>query len=387
MLARLGLSGALFDVGEFEQVRAQLDARDAAAQGGLQVYFLRARIAEARGEPDTALRYLRTALQVEPTHRQSPLTAAKIHFRLHQYARAQDFASRLLELEPGNASVRHLLGAIHVAAARLGGTGETAAMFDDDAGSANAGMLALIGMAYLRHRRFEDSETSLQKAFELEPSSLPIRTQLAVSKMSNDKGAEAIAELEAIRAEDPEYIQASVLLVMFHVQLENPERARRVAEAMLERHPTRALVNNVYGYELERAGDVAVAERAYLTAFSNDRAFRPAAINLARLAVLRDDTATATNYLHGVLELEPAQQHALLGLAAIALEQGDVDEAERLWQLAREGNEDAAAPRLLLAKHYRARGNLNSVASMITEAYRLAPFASLVQLEYVVLML
>ena len=333
------------------------------------------------------MRYLHSALQVEPTHRESLLAAAKMHFRLHQYARAQDFAGRLLELEPDNASVRHLLGAIHVAAGRLDGIGETAATLDDDAGSANAGMLALMGMAYLRHGRFEDSETSLQKALELEPGSLAIRTQLAVSKMSNGKGTEAIAVLEAIRAEDPEYIQASVLLVMFHARLENPGRALRVAEAMLEHYPTRALVNNVYGYGLERAGHEAAAERAYLTALNIDRAFHPAAINLARLAVLRDDAATATDYLHGVLELDPAQRHALLGLAAIALKQGDVDEAERLWQLAREGNEDAAAPRLLLAKHYRARRNPNSAASMITEAYRLAPFAPPVQLEYVALML
>lgn len=87
------------------------------------------------------------------------------------------------------------------------------------------------------------------------------------------------------------------------------------------------------------------------------------------------------------MDIEPFQPFALTGLAALALQNDNLDEAEKLWQLAREHNPDAVAPRLLLAKHYRAKNSMALAEVVIKEAYRLAPFAVQVQAEYAFIML
>ena len=88
-----------------------------------------------------------------------------------------------------------------------------------------------------------------------------------------------------------------------------------------------------------------------------------------------------------MLKDEPFHTFALLGMAALALQDDQLDEAERLWLLAREHNPDAVAPRLLLAKHYRAKNNQPMAETLVKEAHRLAPYAPQVLYEYAEIML
>lgn len=380
-MARLGMARVHLADGETDQATNQLDAIGQAGEADPRVAFVRAQVAEARKDPQSALVHLRKVLQLAPMHRESLVAAARLHFALGEFRAAEDYVQRLLELEPANESARRMLGAIQLASGRLDGLGALPAAADAGVGD-DPGMLALLGTAYLKHGQYADGTRSLERAAELAPDSLPIRTQLALGKLSSGEVAAGIADLEAIRAEDPAFVQADIMLALAHLQQGHPEEARAVTRALRDKQPDSALARNVDGYVAEVGGDVAAARAAYEAALEVDQDFHPARINLARLAVRAGDKAGAKASFDAVIAREPHQPFALLGLAALALTDNQPAEAERLWQLAREHNPEAVAPRLLLARHFRVGNKLPLAETAIEEAYRLAPFAPQVQAEY-----
>ena len=386
-LAHLGMARALLRLSELERAANHLDEIGTESDADPRVNFLRARIAEERGNYNSALQRLRKVLQVAPMHRESLVVAAKILFTQGEFTYAQDYVSRLLEIEPQNAAARRMLGAIQLAAGRMDGLDG----LEDGAGRQESiqdpGMLALLGTAYLKHGKFEDSQHSLERAAELAPDSLPIRTQLALSKLSAGQHDEAVSELKAILEIDPNFVQADIMLALAHIARKDRDAALAVSRNLIEKHPDSALAHNVNGYVFELDGERDLAAQAYEVALSHDDSFHPARINLARLAIQGGDRDTAARRFEEVLDIEPFQPFALTGLAALALQDDNLDKAEQLWELAREHNPDAVAPRLLLAKHYRAKKKMVFAESAIKEAYRLAPFAIQVQAEYASIML
>lgn len=386
-LINMAMARALLNAEKPEEASAQLDRLGPAAAEDPRVSFIRARIAEARGDPNSALRMLSKVLQVAPMHRESLVMAARLHFGMGEFTRAQDFVSRVVAIEPQNAAARRMLSAIQLAAGRLDGLDVMNNALVEDSDVKDPGMLALLGTNYLRYGRFGESAASLERAAELAPDSLPIRTQLALSRLSGGDAEQAIAELEGIRAEDPSYAQADVMLVLAYLAQGKQDEALATAEEMVGKHPESALAHNVQGYVHETRGDLDEAVTAYENGVEQDADFHPARINLARIAIRAGDLAGGRQHFENVLEREPFHTFALLGMAALALQDDDIDEAERLWLLAREHNPDAVAPRLLLAKHYRNKRNQAMAETVIKEAYQLAPYAVQVQAEYAEIML
>ena len=385
-LALLGVSRVLIDLGELDGASNYLD-QIGDATSDPRVSFLRARISETRGDTASALQHLRQVLQLAPMHRQTLVMAAKLHFGRGEYTRAQDYVSRILEVDPQNAAARRMAGAIQLASGRMEGLDEVSNIVGDGTGAKDPGMLALLGTAYLKHGRYGESEASLERAAELAPDSLSIRTQLALSRLSAGNHEQAITELKAIQAEDPSFQQADIMLALVHLSAGDHEAAQGAARALVEKDAENALPFNVLGYTLEVSGDREQAREYYEKAVSVDEAFHPARINLARLAVQDKDIEAGRRHFQGVLDREANHQFALLGLAALALQEDNLDEAERLWTVARDNNPDAVAPRLLLAKHYRVRNNQVLAENAIKEAYALAPFALQVQREYAEIMM
>ena len=386
--ATLGLAQVLLESGEGDAAKAKLDGLSSQGADDPRVNFLRARIAEQRKDFDTALFDLNKVLLVVPNDREALVMAARLNFSLGQFSRAEDFAAQLLQLEPDNEAARRLLGSIQLAGGRLDGvsgnlqTGEQANVDSQDPGT-----LALLGTAYLKHGDYASAEAKLKKAAELAPGSLPIRTQLALGKLSTGHVEEAIADLKAVLAEQKDFVQARVMLALAYLSQKRNAEALGTARELIEIKPTDPLGHNLLGYVLEAGGDKTQARAAYEQALAKDADFHPARVNLARLAVQSNDKGAARQHLKDVLARDEFNANALQGLAALAMGDNNGDEAEKLWQQAREHNPEAVAPRVALARYYRAKGNLTRAEEAIKEAYKLASYAAPVQAEYVNVML
>lgn len=386
--ATLGLAQVLLESGEGEAAKAKLDGLDGQGSEDPRVNFLRARIAEQRKDFDTALFDLGKVLVVMPNDRESLVMAARLNFSLGQFARAEDFAGQLLQLEPDNAAARRLLGSIQLASGRLDGvSGNLEHSAQAGVDSQDPGTLALLGTAYLKHGDYANAEDKLTQAARLAPNSLPIRTQLALGKLSTGHTDDAIAELKAVLAEQPDFVQARVTLALAYLSQKRPDDALRAAQELIAIKPAEPLGHNLLGYVFEASGDKDQARAAYEQALVKDANFHPARVNLARLAMQANNKDGARQHLKDVLARDEFNANALQGLAALSMGDNNADEAEKFWQQAREHNPQAVAPRVALARYYRTKGNMTRAEEVIKEAYKLASYAAPVQAEYANVML
>lgn len=386
--AVLGMTQTLLASGESDAAGAQLDTLGAQGAEDPRVNFLRARIAEQRKDYDTALLSLKKVLLAAPNDRDALVMGARLSFSLGQFSRAEEYAAQLLQLEPDNQAARRLLGSIQLASGRLDGL--SAVTGEDEQGMAasqDPGTLALLGTAYLKRGNYADAEAQLKKAATLAPDSLPIRTQLALGKLSTGHSDEAIKDLKAVIAEQQDFVQAHVMLVLAYLGDKHGELALAAARELIAIKPDDALPHNVLGFVYESIGDKQEAASAYQQALAKDADFHPARINLARLAVQDKDLPSARQHFRDVLARDEFNPNALMGLAALALHDKHSDDAEKYWQQAREHNVEAVAPRLALARYFREKGNLPRAEEAIKEAYKLASYAPLVQAEYARVML
>ncbi|MCC6709691.1 MAG: PEP-CTERM system TPR-repeat protein PrsT [Gammaproteobacteria bacterium] len=385
--AILGMTQVLLAGNEFDAASAQLDAVGPQGAEDPRVSFLRARIAEGRKDFESALLELKKVLLVAPNDRDALVMGARLCFSLGQFSRAEEYASQLLQLEPDNEAARRLLTSIQLAGGRLEGLDHKGDDGKLAVSSQDPGMLALLGTAYLKRGDYADAEKQLNKAAKLAPDSLPIRTQLALGKMSAGRTDEAIKDLRAILTEKPDFLQANVVLVLAELSEKRVDDALTAAQALLAARPDDALAHNVLGFVYESKGDKAQAKAAYQQALAKDANFHPARINLARLAGQDKDVPGARKYFEEVLARDQFNAEALLGLAAAAVNDKNFDEAEKYWLTAREHNVEAVAPRLALARYYRSKGKLPQAEEVVREAYKLASYAPAVQAEYAEVML
>lgn len=381
--ALLGLAEALLSGDDAAGAAARLDEIGEAGAEDPRVNLLRARIAEARKDPEQALVALNKVLNVLPKEPVALTMGARLNFALGAYSRAEEFALQLLEVTPADPAAQRMLGAIRLASGRLDGMDALGGVEGGKGKEAdNPAALALLGTAYLKHGKYRDAETQLSRAAALAPDSAPIRTAAALGKLGTGAVDEAIAELRKVVAEAPDFGQARALLVLALTGQKRTEEARAAAQAFVDAAPGNALAHNLLGYQREASGDDAGATEAYRAALAADADFHVAHVNLARLALKRGDRAAARAEFAAVEAREPKNLLALLGLAGLAVAEGDAKRAEELWQEARKAHADAVQPRVLLSRLYRSQGKATLAEAPVREAWKLAPFQPVVQLEY-----
>ncbi len=345
--------------------------------------YVRAVIANQKNQPTAALRYLRQVLHVLPNHRDSLVQAAQLHFKLNQHSEAENYLNRLLVIDPANEGYRRMLGAVQLADGRLDtGIGDMENVDIDSLSDPR--LLALLGTAYLKHGKISDGTRSLERAHELAPDSIPIRTQLALSKMRAGRLPEALAELAAIRKEAPDSLFAGILQAFGFASKQNEKRALIIANELIDQQPDLAIVYNVRGYLHDIFKEPEKATKDFETALEKDPNFHPASFNLARLAIKANDKPSARTRLRLILDESPNQPQALLFLAALFQQEGNDSEALKLWEQARANNPDAVEPRIYLARHHRQEKNSTAAQSMAEEAYKLAPYSPAAQFEYAI---
>ena len=185
-----------------------LDAMGAVSQEHPQALYLRALIARQKKEPSNALRYLRQVFATVPGHRESLGQAAAIHFEQTEYEDAEGYLERLLEIDPGNKKVLRMLSATRLAMGKLPNESLDSQSLEADHMS-DPQLLALLGATHLKYGNIAQGRKSLEQALELAPGSVPVRTQIAFSKLRSGDVQEALDELTTIRSEAPEFVLAS----------------------------------------------------------------------------------------------------------------------------------------------------------------------------------
>jgi type IV pilus assembly protein PilF len=186
-----------------------------------------------------------------------------------------------------------------------------------------------------------------------------LNTQLGREYMTRGQYEIALEKLKKAVESDEDYAPAHTMLAVLYETLGEDENAGRHFEAAVKAAPNSGDANNNYGTFLCRTGKTGRADRYFLAALDDPFYQTPAVAlgNAGACAVQRGELEQAETYLRQSLAYDPNFPDALLSLAALNYEQGELLRARAFLQRF-DGASEMTAESLLLG--YRIETGLNN---------------------------
>ena len=224
--AHVRLGNALLAAGDADGAEAAFRAARAAAPGTPWGELGLGKIARRRGRPETAAEHLRTALALDPTHREIRYLLAMTERQLGNPARAGDLLANLEDaevpsledpmLEAVFALVRDTQTIIRTANQRLAEGDHPAAerlyrealRLDPDSYDAHLNLGVLHGLA----DRNREAATALERAIEIDPGRADAYALLTIAYLKTGRAEEGLRQLEKALEIDPNHPRALDIL-------------------------------------------------------------------------------------------------------------------------------------------------------------------------------
>lgn len=335
--------------------------------------YLRALIAYQHKDYAATAEHLDYVLRADPQQRQALVLYGALSYAKGDYQLADDFLSRAAAQPAPPVSAIKLLGATRL---KLGRPADAIGVLEPLAARSpeDAQLLALLGAAHLQAGDATRGVELLGRAVDIDPDQAALRTQLALGRLAAGDVAGAASDLQAAVDLGQDLVQADVLLVLSHLRAANYPAALQAVDALEQRMPGSAVPANLKGLVMLAQRDYAAADTWFAKAQERDPRFVGARLNRARASAAAGQPQAAAAHYQGVLGVEPRNVAALLGLAALAQEQGDAAKAEEWRVRAHEAQPDAPQPTLLLVQSalrrndgLRALGLLNELTPAAAE--------------------
>ena len=289
------------------------------------------------------------------------LLAGMTLLRKSEFALAQNYLGRVLELSPNHAGgrmlmVRALLGSGQAARARdmllpLLARGQNALSVEQ---------LGLAGQVYLANGDISKSEEFFRRAAAAAPESAKPELQMEVSRarmMSGDFGG-ALAILDEVSHEDPDNVRADLAKIAIHMRQREIDKALDVFKEVERKKPDEAQTYNLKGWLLTAKGDRAGARAAYEKALELRPDFLAAISGLANFDLAERKPEQARKRFEKLAGSDSRNVDALLAYAGILLGSGaKPDEIQAVLERAERAAPGQLAPSLALAKFFLMRGD------------------------------
>ncbi len=321
--ALVSRAGMYFDMGRLDDAERDVTDLVRASRTEPRGAYLKALIAERRGDATTARSALNdvTAL-LDPAppeflryRPQLLMLGGLSHYGLKQFEKAKPYLELIQRLQP-NSPVNKLLANIHLKDNNLDRAIESLDIYLR-AFPGDGQAVLLLASAHMAQGRHARAAQLTQDALKLGDAA-GLRTMLGLSLVGVGKLSNAVPELEAAVKKDPGQIQAASALVTIYMKSGQAARAVRMAEVLIKQQPNNAGLLNLLGMARVAAGDTTGGRASFEAALKVDAAYAAPQIQLARLdaRALAFDAAVAR--LQGVVSREERNTEALMALGAVA---------------------------------------------------------------------
>jgi putative PEP-CTERM system TPR-repeat lipoprotein len=357
LVARAGL---LLDLGRTEAAERDLAALKKAAPDEPRAAFLRALLAERRGDGPAARAALAgiTGL-MDPVpldfirYRPQLLTlAALAHAGLDNSEKAKPYLEALLRIQPGSSAAK-LLARIQLNDRNVElATATLETYLRVHPGDSQA--VALLASAFLAQGRHARATQLMQAAMRVDDSA-QMRTMMGMSLLGARRPADAATEFEAAFKKDPSRVEAATALVFLSMQAGKTDAANAAMQQLIKHRADHAGVQNLAGMLRVANKDTVGARAAFERAAKLDPAFDAPVLNLARLDAAAGQADPAVARLRALLARNERHVEALLELGRIGESRGQTDDA-RMWlekAEAASASEDIQAAVALVEFHLR----------------------------------
>ncbi|HWZ72988.1 MAG TPA: XrtA/PEP-CTERM system TPR-repeat protein PrsT [Casimicrobiaceae bacterium] len=351
------LASLLIGKGDLEQATAQLGAIRKISKLDRQAYYFEALIASRRGDLPAAREAVQQVLKGGVEYAPGLLLAGEIEFRAKQYNQALDYLRRAVNRAPDSLYAQRLLAATYL---RLGSPAHALEVVQPalNRGTSDPQLMTVAGEAYLAIGDIPKAAQYFAQTTALDPKNAAARTRLGQVRFAEGDNEGAIRDLEAASAMDPNVSAADLALIANLLRQKQLDQALAAVGQLDKKQPNSPLVQNLRGIVYLSKRDIGAARESFERALQIQPNYLPAIGNLAQLDRIEKKPDLARKRYDAVLEKDPKNEQALLGLTSLLQSLGaDPNEIESLLKKAVTANPQSINVRVALVTFYAQRGD------------------------------
>ena len=344
--ARVSLISHLLRQPALDKAAVEVEALEKSAPRDPRAAFTRALLQMEQRNYAKARETIQQVLKVVPEHVPSLTLAGVAAFETGAFPEAEAHLRKALAKAPDAYVAKRTLAAARL---RLGQTELALKDVQDllnDHG-ADPSVLALAGEAHLANGDLPAAARYYEQAKKAAPQSARVRTRLAEVRFAAGDAERGLKELQAASASDAaDSYQADLALITVHLRRRQPDKALEAVKVLEGKQPSNPLTHNLRGLALTQKRDLGGARKSFERALELQPTYMPAVANLARLDLREKKADAARKRYEAVLQKEPNNEQAMLGLAVLMRITGaKAEEIDRLLKRA-----VAAAPTSVAAR-------------------------------------
>lgn len=358
--ARVARIGIALDQQRFADAVKDLELLQAQSPKEPRASYMRALLAERNGDiagSQAALKQVTDFLDPVPmdfirARPQLLMLNGLAHFGLKQSEKARQYLEAFLRVQP-QSPVSKLLARIHLADGNFANTIDVIEPYlRAQPGDGQA--LMLLANAHMASGRNAKAAALIEQALKANDNPA-LRTTLGLSLVGDGQTANGIAELEAAYRKDSRQIHAAIALIQLYLQTGQSVKAVPIADKLVKAQPGNAQLQNLLGMALAQSGNIAAGRAALEKAVSLDAQLLQARLNLARLDIAGKSYDSAATRLDALIKAAPKYPEALAEYAVIAERKGQLTDARRWLEKARDvaGSGDTRWDLALMEFHLR----------------------------------
>lgn len=356
--ARVARAALLIDLKREADARKDLDFLLTSAPDEPRAAYLRALLAGQQGDGpavSAALAEVTRIIDALPPpwlarREQLLMTGALAHHGLGSLQKAREYLDAIIARNSRHLGAKKLLASIYVDARDYG---RALSLLESlqKAAPEDPQVMFLLGSVHMAQRHYLQATELLEKAAARTGSAEMNRT-LAFSQLGLGRNELGQASLEKAIAANPADTRAGTALSMLYLRQGKTQKALQTAEAMLRHEPGNLTALNFLGSIKGATGDKAGARAAYTQVLGKAAAFRPSALNLARLDIHEKRFDDARRRLDGMLSTRHDDSDVLFEYGMLEQRAGRMAEAIRHLQKASEVQRRDVRPGLALIDLY-----------------------------------
>mgnify|MGYP003625881655 CR=1 FL=1 len=316
-----------------------------------EALYLMARIQYEEGAYAKAQESAEAVLNLDRHHIRTLYVLGASYYAQNFFNQAKTTLGRFLEEEPNQPAAIRMLASIDLLQQQPKSTIARLTPLVD-ARVNDAWVYSLMGQAYTLLGEAEAALGMLKKAVVIDPSNSQYRTQLAIYQLlSGDEGA-AIRDMENVVKQEGAGGQSELLLIITYIQTQQFEDALELIKQRESLSPKNPIYPHLKGILYKQKGELASAVQAFEQALLIDPHHSLTLLALAAQALHEKQPDKAETLYLRILEGKGAPLDAQLALARIAWQKGDKKAALEWLDQAHKQRPELFEPVSLMTEYY-----------------------------------
>lgn len=316
---RYALIQALINERQFDAAVAQLDEARKLRPGDLRASYFDAVIAFGRKDISKAREAVQLVLKRAPDHVPSLVLAGAVELQAGQPGAAEAHLRRAVSIAPQHSGARRMLVRSYLGANQPAKALESIQPLLAAGVQLDPQSQMLLGETFLANGDLKQASNYYAAASDSKVQAPFARTRLGQIALASGNPDAGIKELESVSELEGAPMQADMALIVGYVRKNDLDKALDAANNFVKKNPTSPLAQQLLGAVYSARKNLTAARAAYSKALELNPTYLPAVANLARLDLMDKKPADARKRFEAVVEKDPKNEQALLGLAEILI--------------------------------------------------------------------